>query len=153
MFTDRQKLQLEKTGIPESEILRQLNRFKTGMIYVDLDRPATAGDGVLVFDEDQQQELAKHFIRHAGKYKMVKFVPASGAASRMFKDLFEFAATNRSDGITQSPFNPAVEKFATGIHEMPFFEELCSKVEERFPGTCFSNELSVLRLFVDTLLL
>ncbi len=152
MFTDRQKYQLKKTGIPESEILRQLNRFKTGMIYADLDKPATAGDGILVFDKDQQKEAANDFLRYSGGYKIVKFVPASGAASRMFKDLFEFSGTDNSGEITLPTISPPVEKFATGIREMPFFDELSSKVEERFPGILFSTEPSIIKLFIDTLL-
>ncbi|AXJ00318.1 protein of unknown function (DUF4301) [Cyclonatronum proteinivorum] len=83
------KSQIEKKGIPLTEAERQLALFKNGIPPLKLARAATAGDGILQIDADTQQKyrnLYEQSIR-SGSLKIMKFVPASGAASRMFKSL------------------------------------------------------------------
>lgn len=81
--------QVNQHGLSIAEVERQLSLFKTGIPFVQLKRPATAGDGILRLPDDRQAILAERFetlMRHEPA-RIMKFVPASGAASRMFRDL------------------------------------------------------------------
>jgi hypothetical protein len=82
--------QLKEKGISPEEISRQIENFKKGFPFVKLVAPATKGHGIKVFDDTETHELAVFFDENGPKHSLIKFVPASGAASRMFKHLFEF---------------------------------------------------------------
>jgi len=73
-------------GIEEREIRRQIDIFEKGVKPVRLDRPATVGDGIIRISPHERAELLALHDKAAGDGRMLKFVPASGAASRMFKD-------------------------------------------------------------------
>ncbi|MCX5833006.1 MAG: DUF4301 family protein [Deltaproteobacteria bacterium] len=77
---------IREKGIEEREIRRQLEIFEKGVIPVRLNRPARVGDGIVRIAQDERGELLSLHDRAAGDGRMWKFVPASGAASRMFKD-------------------------------------------------------------------
>ena len=57
---------------------------------MNIQKAATIGDGMKVYNEKQIADFVKFYENEINNYKVVKFVPASGAASRMFKSLFEF---------------------------------------------------------------
>ncbi len=124
MLTKEDLTQIEKLGITEQEIAQQIEIFKAGVPFLQIDRAAAKGDGVLVMsDEERQKVLAvwQDFLQ--GKdCRVTKFVPASGAASRMFKDLFEFAEKGtRLQSVGEVFHN--IEKFA-------FYDELDAKCQK-----------------------
>jgi len=82
--------QLTEKGISTEEIGKQIENFRKGFPFVKLVAPATKGHGILVFVEKEAHELAAFFDENGPTHGLIKFVPASGAASRMFKHLFEF---------------------------------------------------------------
>jgi hypothetical protein len=84
--------QIRKRGISEEKINEQLSHFRNGFPYVTLDRPATAGDGIIRLESKKAQDLARYYDENKGRFQLLKFVPASGAASRMFKHLHTFLA-------------------------------------------------------------
>ena len=90
MFTQKDFSQIAGKGMDEQVIRKQIDRFIAGFPFIRLVRPATAGDGILKFDDKQQDFYQKYFEKKLPTLKVLKFVPASGAASRMFKHLFEF---------------------------------------------------------------
>lgn len=89
----------------------QLNAFRTGFPWLDIDSPATAGHGIHVLDPQAASEAAE-YASSAKVNGRVKFVPASGAASRMFKDIFA--------GVKEE--NEAVHILAAHIREFAFFD-------------------------------
>jgi len=100
--------------------LVEIKRFVTGFPWMNIDRPAKVGDGIVVFDECQAQkavEKADAALLEA-KLEFTKFVPASGAASRMFKDLFNKNVT-------------IINKFVSNIDKFAFYDkELYAGLEE-----------------------
>jgi len=80
---------LQARGIPPQMIYQQLQLFERPSYYIELDRPCRLGDGIQRLDGDQLQAcLAAHEeAAQAGRFQ--KFVPASGAASRMFKEVLQ----------------------------------------------------------------
>ena len=85
------------------DVLQQMNRFKSGFPFTQIASAATLGNGITApFNTPDYS---------TDDYKIVKFVPASGAATRMFKDLFEFLSSGRMNPTTQSVLEN-IEKFA-----------------------------------------
>ena len=81
--------QLRSKGISKEQLEAQLNDFRTGFPALDIVAPAAIGSGI-IHVEDPQQPISEWNDYLASGKEIVKFVPASGAASRMFKDLYEF---------------------------------------------------------------
>jgi len=92
MFTSKDIGQIEKRGSFLPEIEKQISHFKKGFPYLKVIRPAKVGDGIILMDEEKVSAAVKQFVQKVSEgWKPVKFVPASGAASRMFQSLFAFA--------------------------------------------------------------
>lgn len=81
---------IKKKGIQKEEIEKQIAIFKKGIPFVSLNDSATVGKGILKFTAEEEREYIKIFDEKVKKTSLLKFVPASGAASRMFKTLFNF---------------------------------------------------------------
>ncbi len=90
MFSEKDLLQIRKKGITTDLIDKQLSCFSKGFSPLDIDRPATAGDGIIQLDEAMVSKLANDYDKVRPDLHVTKFVPASGAATRMFKDLFSW---------------------------------------------------------------
>lgn len=120
MFTPQDKELLAAKGITEAQISEQLNYFETGFPYLKLSAAASVDKGILVPGEKEQSEYLDAWQSYINTYKtIVKFVPASGAASRMFKDLFEFLEANYSE--PQSKFE---KTFFDNITKFAFYNDL-----------------------------
>lgn len=110
---------IKAQGMPIDAVLQQMEQFKTGFPFLKILAPATANQGVKVWNEQETNRYQNYFSSLAPGKKIVKFVPASGAASRMFKDLFTFLEGSTS--IEKSPF---VKKFIQEIHKFAFYKDL-----------------------------
>jgi hypothetical protein len=92
MFTNEDIEQIENRGSSLSEIEKQIVHFRKGFPYLNVLRPATVGDGIIRIGEDKVSTAVYQFKQKVNEgLQPVKFVPASGAASRMFQSLFAFA--------------------------------------------------------------
>ena len=87
MFTKEDIAQIEQRGTTVQTVEQQVERFKQGFPWMKIVGPATPEKGIQVLDEAAVEAAVKYYegAKINGK---CKFVPASGAASRMFKDLF-----------------------------------------------------------------
>ena len=91
MFSQSDLDQLNTLGMNIKTVESQIENFKTGFPFIDLKRVATIGDGIHKLDEETISQLNSEYEANTANLKTLKFVPASGAASRMFKNLFAFA--------------------------------------------------------------
>jgi len=89
-FTAHDFVQIYEHGIPFENIIEQLNFFKNGIPKTELIKPASLLDGILNLSEEQLKEKVTYFDQNKSKFVLEKFVPSSGAASRMFKFLNVF---------------------------------------------------------------
>ena len=122
-MTKEDLIQLSERNITEEQVNQQVAQLKRGTAYVKLVRPATIGDGIIRMTDDQVQKMTEAFEEDREYYQCTKFVPASGAASRMFKDLFTFIENGVETKFT--------EVFFAHIHYFAFFEDLdgaCKKL-------------------------
>jgi hypothetical protein len=135
MLTHQDIQQLHKKGIEPSQIDAQINNFKNGFPYVDLISAATCGNGIRIFDEIEINRLAEYYNVHGPDSEVVKFVPASGAASRMFKSLFEFMETYVGSDEDIKKFEAdqgfdSVYNFIKNIRKFAFIEDLEDVLEQ-----------------------
>ena len=84
MFTKEDIQQIEARGASIAQVEKQIANFKKGFPWANLVKPAVIGDGILALTPAEIDKLVNRFDENK-RYKLVKFVPASGAASRMFK--------------------------------------------------------------------
>ncbi len=94
-FTDADLARIHEKGMSVEDVLGQLEAFRRGFPHTVLDRPCTIGDGIIRLSEDEVDHLSERFEAAAEAGRAMKFVPASGAASRMFK--LPLSALNRHE--------------------------------------------------------
>ena len=118
MLSEHLKAQIDARGISAETFETQLKNFETGFPYLTIEAAATPAKGIKVLSEDEQAK----YIAAADAFdgNVCKFVPASGAATRMFKDLFE-AADALKAGEKLKEGSPAA-KFVENITLFPFFD-------------------------------
>ncbi len=90
MFTQKDLEQIRQRGMTVKQVEKQIADFKTGYPYIELIAPASKGRGIHVYNEMLLDEMKEHYVNNSPQREIIKFVPASGAASRMFKHLFDF---------------------------------------------------------------
>ena len=128
MLSERDLKQIADKGISEKQIENQLNEFKTGFPFLRLEAAASVERGIVATTAESREKFEKCWeqFKAAGN-KVVKFVPASGAASRMFKDMFAFV-----DAGYDKPTTDFEKKYFENIGKFAFYDELnetCKKNE------------------------
>lgn len=127
--------QIKAHGISLDKIEGELLLFQSGIPKIYLEKPATIGDGIVKLSLEDFQRNAAFFDDKKSKLKLKKFVPASGAASRMFKFLNEFLNEYNPENETINAYiNRKKDKnlpiFLAGIEKFPFYDEIKSKLKE-----------------------
>jgi hypothetical protein len=123
MINEKDQVQLKEKGISEDQVRHQLEQHTKGFPFADIQRPAHPGDGILVIpQQDETVYLAIYHNALKEGLKVCKFVPASGAATRMFKDLFGLLEEpqNMHERIQQSPF----QTFFDRLKDFAFYKDL-----------------------------
>lgn len=120
-MTQQDRQQLAARGVSAEAVQQQLNRFATGFPYLKLAGSATVGNGILRPDTDLEARAVQRWDKFlADGATVYKFVPASGAASRMFKALFAFV-----DGADNEPApGSAVSQLLESLPNLAFSSEL-----------------------------
>lgn len=137
-FSDADYAQIKAHGVSLQTIAKELQIFREGIPKTALDRPAKIDDGILKFSEDEFESSARYFDLKKDGFKLKKFVPASGAASRMFKFLSTFL--NDFD-MTSDTINAYINRnnmsalsiFLAGKDKLPFYKELVAKIDAGRP--------------------
>ena len=120
MLSQKDLEQLAQKGITPEQIEVQLNQFKTGFPFLKLDSAASIEHGIMApLVEDQKKYIEAWEAYKAEGKKIVKFVPASGAASRMFKDIFAFTTADYD-----VPTTDFEKKYFADLHKFAFYAEL-----------------------------
>ena len=119
-FTSQDLEQLQAHGISVEKAEAQLECFKNGFPQLDIVAPASTKKGILAPKRAEQEEYIAAWQQYLKEgHKILKFVPASGAASRMFKNLFQYL----EDGI-ETPF---IQEFLAHKDEFAFGPQLAGK--------------------------
>ena len=120
MLTQQDLKQIALRGITEQQIETQLKEFETGFPFLRLEAAAAVGNGIVAPAEDERQQYVKAWENYKAEgHRVVKFVPASGAASRMFKNMFAFV-----DADYDVPTTDFEKKYFQDIKKFAFYEAL-----------------------------
>ncbi len=117
--------QIKLRDLEVSEVMQQLEHFKQGFQPVTLIRPALVGDGITRLSAESRDRLAGKYELEHRSYVVEKFVPASGAATRMFKLLFELLSNENLDKPLAECVleTPEAQQFVSGLEQFAFYEE------------------------------
>ncbi|WP_340067131.1 DUF4301 family protein [Ascidiimonas aurantiaca] len=127
---------IKKKGIKKEEIEKQIAIFKKGIPFVTLEDSATVGNGILKFTSEEETTYEKIFNEKAKKASLLKFVPASGAASRMFKTLFNFLEEFKVHEETLEVYvkrthSDSLPVFFDHAEKFPFYKPVLEAMGER----------------------
>ncbi|MBI9052590.1 MAG: DUF4301 family protein [Bacteroidales bacterium] len=129
MFTEKDIQQIKSKNITIEDIEIQLQNFKNGFPFVNISRPATKNDGMLVLSNEEveaYQKLYEDLLPSS-----LKFVPASGAATRMFKFLFEFyQIAQKQYNCIEDVDDLEVITFFKGLKDFAFYNGLTSILKQ-----------------------
>ncbi len=122
---------IRSRGITPQQALEQIETFKSGYPFLRLLKPCTAGDGITVLDDQQIERLARIYEKARSSGSAEKFVPASGAASRMFKLLLNKKGDDLSRPAKMDPDYERFLMFFEEIERFPFYDKLASVMSKR----------------------
>jgi hypothetical protein len=138
-FTTRDREFLRRLGLDETKARTDLETFRRGQKYAELARACTLGDGIAALDPGERDALAAAYAQAAHDGRAMQFVPASGAATRMFKaiqsvrqrpdhpDLAALARESMAGDATATEFLAWFQ----GLDALPFADELRAVLERR----------------------
>ena len=119
-FTIEDKNQIKEKGISQDKIDEQLSYFENGIPTLNIQKPATLDQGIIEVSIEGQAKYISTWNEYLKTDKKVtKFVPASGAASRMFKDLFSFLENESNEPTTEFE-----KQFFNNITSFAFYDKL-----------------------------
>jgi len=126
--------QISERGISAENVEAQICHFTKGFPFISLLKPALNGDGIICLEEQEKIRIITYFEQAIEALDVVKFVPASGAASRMFKHLFEFREKFKGGAAGEELFNKDKSfnspwYLFTHLSEIAFYNELSSKLQ------------------------
>jgi hypothetical protein len=151
-LTDRDLQEVSARGLAPDDVLRQLSLLQSPPPPPELSRPCRVNDGILALKPEEAAPLTRVFNKAREDGRLRKFVPASGAATRMFKDLAAWRSSGRAQTAEELAAASAaskeaaeVLKFFRNLRHFPFYEALSEALarrgqdpsvalrEERFP--------------------
>ena len=136
-LSEKDLQQIAQRGISQEQIETQLHEFETGFPFLRLEAAAAIGRGIVAPDADERKDyIAAWEDYKAEGHRIVKFVPASGAASRMFKNIFAFV-----DGENDVPTTDFEKKYFDEIERFAFYDAL--------DAVCVKNEGKGIRALIE----
>lgn len=122
MFTPEDIKQIESYGINIDAVENQIDKFRNGFPFLDVEKAAIGGQGVLCNSSEKQSQLSELYRSKRAEIEIVKFIPASGAATRMFKDLYSYLGSDKT--------NKAVDTTLENIAKYAFYNSLKATLSE-----------------------
>lgn len=147
MFSAKDKKQIESRGSELNTVLGQIEKFKTGFPYLQIIDAATDGNGIIRLNETDLEKAVTLFEeRVVNGIRPLKFIPASGAASRMFKDLYEALELFSKAAFEQEVLgsNKGAKLYIDGFEKFAFVEELKSIIEKNGNKLTVKNKIDFL---------
>ncbi len=137
-FTTADFEQIGATEIPLGKIAHELSLFQSGIARITLEKPATINHGIISLSETEIKKFAEKFDTKKSEIQLEKFVPASGAASRMFKFLSEFLLEFKPDSETINAYinrtnNTSLSVFLIGMNKFPFYKAVTNRLNTKYP--------------------
>jgi hypothetical protein len=137
MFTENDLAQIKNRGMSVETVEQQIEHFEQGFPFLEVVKAATTKDGIMEFDQNVIDQYIHSYEEKSKHKKVVKFVPASGAASRMFKDLFSFMESYQGreedyQKLINDEKKQPVFDFFKHISNFAFYDDLKSTYEKTY---------------------
>lgn len=135
IWTPQDIQQLKALNIPAEKATQDLKTFRRGIAKYPIERAAKVGDGILLLKPREERKLLQFFEKAQPSTEMLKFVPASGAATRMFKPLLAFLEASEASDFSFSEYlkaHPEVSEFIKEAHHFPFHEAVLECLPSHF---------------------
>lgn len=157
MFSDKDINQIKQKGLTVEKVCSQIELFKTGLPFVNLQSAATINHGILKLSDEEKEAFIQLFDAKRNDYSILKFVPASGAATRMFKSFFSFIEDYNPDQETVNAYINRTKEallavFFVGLEKLPFYRIVLDKIEKIYPEYHSSSTDKQRYMFVKTML-
>lgn len=123
-FNENDLLQMKLRGSSPEEVKKQFSHFEKGFDYAKLVRAATLNDGIMKMTETMVQHFVNQYDTLMKEFEILKFVPASGAASRMFKELFSYLENDDKETEKKAQY------FLSQLHKFAFFDDLAAVMQK-----------------------
>jgi hypothetical protein len=135
MFSTKDLEQINKKGIQISIINQQIDKFIHGFPFLKIQKAATIQEGILKMHEEDLKKYNTIYEQEIKSRKILKFVPASGAATRMFKDLFSFiekykGSEEEYNAFTKDTGANSVNTFFLRLKDFAFYDDLKTVIEK-----------------------
>jgi hypothetical protein len=145
MFTKEDLKLFEKKGIKTERVEKQIACFKKGFPFSELVCPALPGNGITTVDEKYANAYSLYYDSASAEMKIVKMVPASGAASRMFSNLYKFSGEYKASEFQKFKDDKSyadVFSFIEEIRKFAFFDDLATimKLNEKSISKCIDEK-------------
>ncbi|WP_396597541.1 DUF4301 family protein [Dokdonia sp. R86516] len=136
-ITEQDIEHITNLGVTRDQVEQQFQILKQGIPFTKLRSAATKGNGLIVLKPEEQEQLVQHYEDRKDGINPLKFTPASGAATRMFKFLFEFVEDyNPNDGSINAYINkkgvPELRLFFVGLESFPFYKKIRARIKEKY---------------------
>lgn len=157
MVSKEDQKQIENHGLTEEQINKQLKMFENGIPHLQIITAATIDNGIIQLSKNEQLALAKYFDEHKKNKDIIKFVPASGAATRMFRFLHQFldnynAKEDQLTAYIRINKLDDLKTFVTNLKYFPFIREARKLLRSRYPDYKKSDKGTRITQFVKMLL-
>ena len=152
-FTDQELSEIKEHGLTKKQVESQIDLFVNGVPNVKLIAPATIKDGIYKLSSDEELNYLDFYDRKKATLDILKFTPASGAASRMFKSIFQFLedydpGKESIDAYLERTGNSALKTFFDGYENFSFYNHIIDSLSEEE----LANENSKKYAFIKTMM-
>jgi len=156
-FSQKDIQQIEEKGLSVEKVEEQIEIFKRGNAVLDIQAAATVWEGIFLYSEQEKYEYILYYEKQKDQLEILNFVPASGAATRMFKDLQIFLQefnpkTESLPEYLKRTNNKNLKLFFDNIEKLPFYKRALNNARENQPGFDELNRHSRKLLLVQTIL-
>ncbi|GGE13580.1 DUF4301 family protein [Psychroflexus salis] len=131
-FTQKDQQQLQQLGISKEKVNRYLEIFNEGIPFSEVRSAANVNEGIEAFSDEELKAFAQTY-QEATQLKVVKFTPASGAATRMFKAMHQLMEQANSveefNSLLQKEKYAGLQKMANNLHQLPFYDAIVNAIE------------------------
>lgn len=157
MLTEKDIKQIKNHGLTIDKVVKQLEIFQRGIPPLEVITAATVGNGIEVIPSETEEKLLAFYDEHKTKLEIIKFVPASGAASRMFSFLHEFLQTFDPEEETLNSYlkegnKSQLKVFCNSLKDFAFVNDVRRKIREIHPDYKTNKKGPRLKMFVETML-
>ena len=156
-FTENDLKQIEAKGMTLQQVESQIELFKSGVPFANISEAATKGNGIIGLNNELIDTAIDHFEERKNDLSLLKFVPASGAATRMFKFLFKFLKEYNPQ---KESLNAFINKnnfkelslFLVGLEKFPFYNQVIEKLGSKDIDFSRLSEEDKILYFANTML-